>query len=265
MITSMGTMVKMVTHTTATEPASSAKCAKSALTELAELAGSAAWLAAMHLASPALPIGGFSYSQGLESAVAVGLVADAVSATRWCTDAAQVFAQCEAVVFALQYMHLKNGDYAAAQTQNDWFFASRETAELRLETQQMGWSMAKLVAQNGWGSAELRAALAACHTPNLPTAFAAAALGLGLSLPQALAAYSFSWAENQVAAAVKSIPLGQQAGQGVLNAVRAALPAMIAQSQADASQNPPRINTFSPHLAILSSRHETQFTRLFRS
>ena len=224
-----------------------------------------AWLAAMHLASPALPIGGFSYSQGLESAVDAAIVTNAATATRWCLDAAQVFAQCEAVVFAQSYAACKSFDWAALQTTNDWFFATRETAEQRLETQQMGWSMVKLITQNGWGSVDLRAALNALRNPTLPIAFAAAALGLHIPLDQSLAAYGFSWAENQVAAAVKSVPLGQQAGQTVLNAVRAALPALLSQAQQDASQTPAKRNTFSPHLAILSARHETQFTRLFRS
>ena len=175
---------------------------------------SAAWLAALQLASPALPIGGFSYSQGLEAAVDVGLVQDSASAQAWCAAALQVFAQCEWVVFVVQYAHWQALDttqvqlqtelqhQAKIQEQNDWFFASRETQELRLETAQMGWSLVKLVSQNEWGSAELRAALNALANPTLTTAFAAAAVALNIPLPQALAAYAFSWAENQVAAAV---------------------------------------------------------------
>ena len=238
-----------------------------------------AWLAAMQLASPALPIGGFSYSQGLEAAVAAQIVTDTHTAQKWCLDAAQVFAQCEAVVFAAQYQAWNTIDAEHLQAQNDWFFASRETAELRLETQQMGWSMVRLVSQNHWGSDALRQTLGDLNNPALPTVFAAAAVALSIPLPQALAAYGFSWAENQVAAAIKAVPLGQQAGQTVLNALRAALPELLneAQNKATKSSNLGQqaftipvtafntINTFSPHLAILSSRHETQFTRLFRS
>jgi urease accessory protein len=225
----------------------------------------AAWLAALQLASPALPIGGFSYSQGLEAAVDVGLVGNTAQAQAWCLDTLHIFAQCEAVVFALQYGHWQALALPELQAQNDWFYATRETNELRLETQQMGWSMVKLITQNNWGSAELQAALTSMSTPTLTTAFAAASVALSIPLPQALAAYAFSWAENQVAAAVKSVPLGQQAGQTVLNALRTALPSLLAQIQSDAGQSPPKINTFSPHLAILSSRHETQYSRLFRS
>jgi urease accessory protein len=233
--------------------------------DLHSLSQQAAWLAALQLASPALPIGGFSYSQGLEAAVDVGMVGNTVQAQAWCTDALHIFAQCEAVVFCVQYAHWETLNTQALQTQNDWFYASRETSELRLETHQMGWSMVKLITQNNWGSAELQASLASMNAPTLTTAFAAACVALAIPLPQALAAYAFSWAENQVAAAVKSMPLGQQAGQAVLNALRSAMPPLLAQVQSDAAQSPPKINTFSPHLAILSSRHETQYSRLFRS
>ncbi len=226
---------------------------------------SAAWLAALQLASPALPIGGFSYSQGLEAAVDVGRVSDTASAQAWCEAVLHVFAHCEAVVFCLQYAHWQALDTAALQTQNDWFYATRETQELRLETQQMGWSLVKLITQNGWGSTDCRNALTAMQTPTLTTAFAAASVALAIPLSQALAAYAFSWAENQVAACIKCVPLGQQAGQTVLNALRTALPPLLAQAQHAALQTPPKINTFSPHLAILSARHETQYSRLFRS
>jgi urease accessory protein len=232
---------------------------------MADLTQQTAWLAALQLASPALPIGGFSYSQGLETAVDVGFVTNTAQAQAWCVDVLHIFAQCEAVVFCVQYAHWETLNTHGLQTQNDWFYATRETSELRLETQQMGWSMVKLLSQNGWGSDTLRAALNAMNTPTLTTAFAAACVALAIPLPQALAAYAFSWAENQVAAAVKSVPLGQQAGQTVLNALRTAMPPLLAQAQSDAAQSPPKINTFSPHLAILSSRHETQYSRLFRS
>jgi urease accessory protein len=224
-----------------------------------------AWLAALQLASPALPIGGFSYSQGLEAAVDVGLVHNTVSAQSWCVDALKIFAQCEAVVFCVQYAHWEKLDIAALHAQNDWFYATRETSELRLETQQMGWSLVKLVSQNLWGSKELRTSLNDMHLPTLTTAFAAASVALEIPLPQALAAYAFSWVENQVAACVKSVPLGQQAGQSVLNALRSAMPQLLAQAQDHAQQTPLKINTFSPHLAVLSARHETQYSRLFRS
>jgi urease accessory protein len=225
----------------------------------------AAWLAALQLASPALPIGGFSYSQGLEAAADVGVVTNSAQAQTWCVAAMQVFMQCEAVVFAVQYAHWHTLDTAALQLRNDWFYASRETAELRLETQQMGWSMVKLISQNGWGDEALRQTLNGLRNPTLTTAFAAASVALGIALPQALAAYAFSWAENQVAAAVKAVPLGQQAGQTVLNALRCAMPPLLDAALRHAQMQPPQLNTFAPHLAVLSSRHETQYSRLFRS
>lgn len=232
---------------------------------MAEFDAQAAWLAALQLASPALPIGGFSYSQGLEAAVDVAWVGNAAQAQSWCLDNLRIFSHCDAVVFCVQYAHWQALNADALQAQNDDFFASRETAELRLETQQMGWSLVRLMMQNDWGSPSLRSTLSALHTPTLTTAFAAASVALSIPLAQALSAYAFSWAENQVAAAIKTVPLGQQAGQTILNALRSALPPLLAQAQRNAAQTPPKINTFSPHLAVLSSKHETQYSRLFRS
>lgn len=80
-----------------------------------------------------------------------------------------------------------------------------------------------------------------------------------------LTAYCFSWAENQVAAAIKAIPLGQLAGQKLLFAMHARLPTVVAEAVRRANADPPQLSTFSPHLGVLSARHETQYSRLFRS
>jgi urease accessory protein len=220
----------------------------------------------LHLASPSLPIGGFSYSQGLEAAIDNGYVRDANSAERWIRDnLLHVQSQCEAPLWLLLYRHWQAMDVDGVREWNDWFHATRETSELRLETEQMGWSLAKLVSQMEWGGGALRAHLATLSPVCLPTAFTAACVALEVDEGEGLAAYCFNWAENQVAAAIKSVPLGQVAGQHMLRRLHDAVLAVVDEAMQRAAAAPPRLSTFSPMLGLLSSRHETQYSRLFRS
>lgn len=220
----------------------------------------------LHLASPALPIGGFSYSQGLEAAIDNGHVCDADSAERWIRDnLLHVQAQCEAPLWLLLHRHWQAMDVEAVREWNDWFHATRETSELRLETEQMGWSLAKLVGQMAWGDKALREHLTTLSPICLPTAFAAACVALEVDEREGLAAYCFNWAENQVAAAIKAVPLGQVAGQHMLRRLHDAVLATVEEAVQRAAASPPQLSTFSPMLGLLSSRHETQYSRLFRS
>lgn len=220
----------------------------------------------LHLASPALPIGGFSYSQGFEAAIECGLVRDAASAEQWIHDnLLHVQSQCEAPLWLLLHRHWLAGDHAEVARWNAWFHATRETSELRLETEQMGWSLARLIAQMEWGDAAMRTALTSLTPICLPTAFTAACVALGVAGQDGLAAYCFSWAENQVAAAIKAVPLGQSAGQKILHGLHGAVLETIDEAVRRADASPPMLSTFSPMLGLLSARHETQYSRLFRS
>ncbi|MFJ4290060.1 urease accessory protein UreF [Cupriavidus sp. NPDC089707] len=220
----------------------------------------------LHLASPALPIGGFSYSQGLEAAIEAGVIHDAQTAERWIRDnLLHVQSQCEAPLWLLLHRHWRTGDTAAVQAWNAWFHATRETSELRLETEQMGWSLAKLIGQMEWGTPALREALAALSPVCLPTAFTAACVALDVDARDGLAAYCFNWAENQVAAAIKAVPLGQVAGQHMLRRLHAAVLETVDEATRRADSTPPQLSTFSPLLGLLCARHETQYSRLFRS
>ena len=220
----------------------------------------------LHLASPALPIGGFSYSQGLEAAIDCGLVKDAATAGQWIHhNLVHVQAQCEAPVWLLLHRAWHAGDHAAVRRWNEWFHVTRETSELRLETEQMGWSLAKLVAQMEWGDMPMRDALRELSPLCLPTAFAAACVALEIDARAGLAAYAFNWAENQVAAAIKAVPLGQVAGQKILRGLHRHVLDVVEEAVQRADAEPPRLSTFSPMLGLLSARHETQYSRLFRS
>ncbi|NYT59687.1 urease accessory protein UreF [Alcaligenaceae bacterium] len=222
--------------------------------------------ALLQLSSPSLPIGGYSYSQGFEAAVDAQLVHDEASARQWIQQQLeQVIAQCEAPIWALLFDGWAQQDWSALSLWNDWFHASRETREIRQETEQMGWSLVKLATNLDWGDTQARNYLLGLVVATLPIAHSYAAHAMGIDKQSGLAAYLFSWLENQVMAAIKTVPLGQMAGQRILNEVRRHIPEVCELAWARAACQPPRLHTLSPQFAILSSRHECQYSRLFRS
>jgi urease accessory protein len=219
--------------------------------------------ALLHLASPALPIGAFSYSQGLESAIEHGLIHDGDSAREWIASGlTNVLARGELPFLAHQMTRWRDHDAAGLAAADEEFLASRESAELRRETQQMGWSLAQLCTQLEWGDVARLATLNAIKPISQPTAFAFAAYAHDAATDAALAAYAFSWVENQAAAALKAVPLGQIAGQRIIVALRVAIDTAVEKAL---DTSPDEINTFAPQLGILSARHESQYSRLFRS
>ena len=203
----------------------------------------------LQLASPALPVGAYSYSGGLEAAIDAGLVHDAASAERWIGDVLEhSLARMEA---PLMLRMIERPDPAW----NELFLASRETAELRAETVQMGYSLNRLLPELGIEGLHY-------EEPSFPAVFAHAVRGWGLEARGALVAYLWAWLENQVMAALKAVPLGQTDGQKILLALGARLEPLAARA---AALGDDELGNFAPRLAILSSRHETQYSRLFRS
>ncbi|MCC7217528.1 MAG: urease accessory protein UreF [Burkholderiales bacterium] len=217
----------------------------------------------LQLASPALPIGAYSYSQGLEWAVEAGVVRDAAGAQAWIGDLLiHVQAEGEAAVLARLCAAADSGDWRAFARWNAWFRASRESAELCAETVQMGGSLAKLTADLAVLDDAARSAIAADPPVTLPAAFALAARGFGVPADAAVAGYLWSWLENQVLAAIKLVPLGQVAGQKLLLALGGEVPAAAARARSLPDDD---LTSFAPGLALASIRHETQYSRLFRS
>ena len=196
----------------------------------------------LQLASPTLPVGAYSYSGGLEAACEAGLVTDAASAQRWIGDV------LEHSVLKMEAPLLLKMIEEPSPELNEKLLASRETAELRAETVQMGYSLDRLLPNLGVEACAL-------EEPSFAAVFAHAVRAWGIAPRQALTAYLWAWLENQVMAAVKAVPLGQTDGQKMLLALGARLQ--------DVSEDEP--GNFAPGLAILSSRHETQYSRLFRS
>jgi urease accessory protein len=223
----------------------------------------------MWLASPTLPIGGFSYSEGLEAAVEAGFVTDEAQCRAWLIDQLELGLACnELAVIAQALDAWPRGDLARVRRLNDWVLATRETAEQRLQTEQMGRSLAAWVQQRVQGGGDaarldhVAALLALPPAPTQPLAFALACSHTGAAARDALLAAGFGWAENMVQAALRAVPLGQSAGQRILAALVAALPTTV--DHALALGDDERLAAL-PALAILGARHETQYSRLFRS
>lgn len=222
-------------------------------------------LGLMWLASPALPVGGFSYSEGLESAVEWAGVRSEAAAADWLSDQlhlAQARGDWPALAQALAAW--RAGDLAGVRAANDWVLDTRESSELRLQTEQMGRSLAAWLAHRDGPEAPLPEQLAALAAlpPTYPVAFALALAPGDATAEEGLLAYAFGWAENMVQAALKAVPLGQTAGQRILARLAREIPPAVQQALALA---PHQRQAFTPMLAILSARHEAQYSRLFRS
>ncbi len=225
----------------------------------------ASFLQLMWLASPALPIGGFSYSEGLEAGVNAALVGNEAQAADWIDQQLQLSqARGDMAVLAQAMQAWQRDDRARIVALNAWVLQTRESSELRLQTEQMGRSLVAWL-QNRYADDAQALALVnwlAAEDASYPLAFALAAHLAGAGARDALLAYAFGWAENMVQAAIKSVPLGQSAGQRIL--------ARLAQAIPDAADHALALGddqrqAFSPMLAILSARHEHQYSRLFRS
>ena len=232
-------------------------------------AGDAVLLQLMWLASPALPVGGFSYSEALEAAVDGGLVGNEADAARWLENQmALAPARADLPVLAQAHDAWVRHDLARITALNDFIGRTRETRELRLQSEQMGRSLVEWLRNqslDGPGGAEdarLRHLAALTPSPTWPIAFALATARTGATPAQALHASLFGWAENMVQAALKAVPLGQLAGQRILQSLLTRMPALIAAALAMRDDD---WQSFSPMLGIASAQHETQYSRLFRS
>ncbi len=218
-----------------------------------------AWLLQLiWLASPALPIGGFSYSEGLEAAVEDGQVDDEASASGWLAEQLHLtVARSDAAVVAQAIEAWRADDMGRIAQLDAWVLQTRETAEMRQQTEQMGRSMVEWLKS-------VQPALAARATMHLtyPLAFALTASATTAPVRDCLLAFAFGWAENMVQAAIKSVPLGQSSGQRILLRLAGEIPAAVDRALRLTDDER---QAFSPMLAILSARHETQYSRLFRS
>jgi len=217
----------------------------------------------MWLASPALPVGGFSYSEALEAAVEAGLVTSEAQAADWLQDQLTLsLSRSDLPTLHKAIGAWQRNDLVAIAALNDWITTTRESSELRQQTQQMGRSLLEWLRNRDADEERLPSLAALAPAPTWPVAFGLAAAQTGAPPRECLLAFAFGWAENMVQAALKAVPLGQNAGQRILARLAESIPSAIdhAMSLADSERQ-----AFTPMLAILSAQHETQYSRLFRS
>jgi urease accessory protein len=221
-----------------------------------------AW-ALLRLASPQLPIGGYSYSQGLEMAVDNGRVDDPDSARRWISDQLLLnLARFEAPLLLAHCTAAAEENWAELLQRCEEHRASRETRELHQESRQMGYSLKQLLNGLPELDAPARAFLDQCPEPHLALGWGLAARAWQISPQDALAAWLWSWLENQLAVLMKTLPLGQQAAQRLTSEL---LP-LLQQAQQDATRiNPEHSGSAAFGLSLACMAHERQYSRLFRS
>ena len=233
------------------------------------LAASKRMLQLMWLASPALPVGGFSYSEGLEAAVDEGRVNDEAQAAAWLLDQLHLALARSDLAVVMKALEGWNRvleepvQLAHITTLNGWVLSTRETAEFRLQTEQMGRSLVQWL-QHGDQASDVRVSACAVlkPAPTWPVVFALAGALMNALPRELLLAFAFSWAENMVQAAIKAVPLGQLAAQRILQRLTQDIPDLVEH----ALQMPwDEAQVMTPMLAILSAQHETQYSRLFRS
>lgn len=217
----------------------------------------------MQLASPALPVGGFSYSEGLEAGVENGLVGSETQAGDWLLDQLRLsLERAELPVLARALPAWQANDLARIVELNDWICNTRESAEQRQQTQQMGRSLAEWLKNREPPDARVAQLASLKPAPTWPVAFALAAAQTGAPPQDVLLAFAYGWSENMVQAAMRSVPLGQSAAQRMLARLIEAIPDAV---QRAAALPDDQRQAFTPMLAILSAQHETQYSRLFRS
>jgi len=226
----------------------------------AEALSPAALLRLLQLTSPALPIGAFAFSQGLEMAVELGHITDEPSALAFLLGTlGDGFARVDLPVLARLHAAWTNDDEPAVLALTQLLLASRETHERRLEDAQLGRALARLLSDHGVTGASVWVTR---DEVTHATLFALAAVRAAVPLAAALHGFAFTWAESQVGALSRLVPLGQLAAQRVLTAVANAIPAEVRAARALPDT---AIGATLPGLAIASALHETQYTRLFKS
>jgi urease accessory protein len=217
----------------------------------------------LQLASPALPVGAYSYSQGLEWAIESGDVTNSTTAQRWIEDhLSLVFSRFEAPLYAAAFEAWTRDDAAEIARLNADFIATRESAEPRAETLQVGFSYAAWCREVAPLSDVQRDTLESLDRTSGPVGAALAAVASGVSVREGLLGYTFGFTENQVMVLAKALPMGQIAAQKLLfalgDAVSNAVDIALVLPEGDWS-------SASPWLAIAQMKHETQYSRLFRS
>jgi len=225
-------------------------------------------LCLLQLASPALPIGAYSYSEGLELLVETGEIANQQALEHWITQELRYGAvRLEAAVMLRAYWAFQQDDFEALRYWDQWLLAARETEELRSQSMQMGRSLLRLYRDLHPNDAlrygrSLPLDWSPAQGCNFSTAFAIVAASWQIESHSALLGYLHSWTTNLINAGIKLIPLGQTAGQQLLLNLQ---PTLISTAAEITTLPDDCLDSCNWGLAIASMMHETQYSRLFRS
>lgn len=213
----------------------------------------------LQLASPALPVGAYSYSEGIETPIEQQIICDRDSLYTWLeTELSYGSIRIEAAMMLRAYQATQNQDWDKVAYWNAWLSASRETLELRRSSQQMGQSLLKLIQDLEPGIPSHFKG----NPCNYAIAFGIAAACWQIDPENAILAYLQAWTTHLIGAGVKLIPLGQTTGQQLLWMLRDRL---IATTEEVRSLPDTALNSCNWGLSLASMAHETQYTRLFRS
>lgn len=217
----------------------------------------------LQLASPMLPVGAYSYSQGLEWAIESQAVTNAPSAQQWIAQVLETYqAHFELPLLLRSYQAWRQKNWQSVQNWDVEYQAGRDCAEALAESRQMGYSLRLLCQDIGDLPKPVLTQLQQLDAPAFITVFACLCHAWKIAATDMLHAYAWSWAENQVSAAMKTVPLGQVAGQKMLLYLGQLIPSVVTQA-GKIKDN--QLSNFCPALTIAGCLHETQYTRLFRS
>ncbi|WP_152483402.1 urease accessory protein UreF [Halomonas sp. THAF5a] len=226
-----------------------------------------ALLGLLQLVSPALPIGAFAFSQGLESAFELGWVTDEASLGDWLEGVLEDgLTRCELPALVRLARAWQAADSEAVAEWDAWLAATRETAELAAEDRRLGAALVRLLGSlallPGGATSTTGEAPALPGEPGYVTVFAWAAHVRGVPVRQAMLGFAWAWLENQLAVACKALPLGHTAAQRLVERLR---PALVAAVDEALTLEDDALGPVLPGLALASALHETQYSRLFRS
>mgnify|MGYP000306621041 CR=1 FL=1 len=214
----------------------------------------------LHLSSPALPIGAYAYSQGLEYAIDSGQLNNTHDIADWLTGVlSEGMANLDCPLLIRSYTAWQQQNYAAINHWNNYLRACRETSELLLEDEQLGIALSRLLNDLGLPVTAIQCLQ---EKPCFAVMFALAGSHWQIPLYDLLHSFTYSWLENQVAAATKIVPLGQTAAQKLLIQLLPVIPQAIAHAQQVADDE---LGLSLPGQVMASSLHEYQYSRLFRS
>jgi len=212
----------------------------------------------MQLISPTLPIGSFAYSQGMEYAVDAGWLVNEEQTNDWIKGQIKnTLSSLDIPVMQRLYTAWHDKDYKNVIYWNEWLLAAREAKELRDEDIQLGKALLRLL-----GGLEICFPISEDIEWSYAAIFSFAAMTWNIPFNETANGFLWAWSENQVAAAVKLVPLGQTAGQRILSDLLLDIPLAVEQAKIINDED---IGMLAPAIGIASALHETQYSRLFRS